>query len=315
MLRRLSLDLIGLPPTPEEVNAYLADPNPLAYERQVDRLLGSPHYGERMAVPWLDLVRFADTVGYHGDQNQNDFPYRDYVIAAFNNNKPFDQFTIEQVAGDLLPEPSVEAQVATGFNRLNMMTREGGAQAREYLAKYSADRVRTVSTTWLGSTMGCAECHDHKFDPFTSKDFYQMEAFFADLKQWGVYADYDYTRSVGLEGYGNDHPFPPEIQVDSPYLKRRMVRLQQEIKTAYDAAAEKLKADEQRRAAFHQWCEASRHFLQQWPDGWVAPQPEVTLKSKDNNSVSATNFAVNADATISLNLRNAPQVPKLCENP
>ncbi len=111
LLRRLSLDLIGLPPTPEEVRAYLSDTSPLAYARQVDRLLDSPHYGERMAVPWLDLVRFADTVGYHGDQNQNDFPYRDYVIAAFNDNKPFDQFTIEQLAGDLLPSPSIEAQV------------------------------------------------------------------------------------------------------------------------------------------------------------------------------------------------------------
>jgi hypothetical protein len=189
LLRRLSLDVIGLPPTPEEVKAFLADASPAAYERQVDRLLRSPHFGERMAVPWLDLARFADTVGYHGDQNQNNFPYRDYVIAAFNRNKPFDQFTIEQLAGDLLPEPSVEACVATGFNRQNMMTREGGAQAKEYLAKYAADRVRTVSTAWLGSTMGCAECHDHKYDPFASKDFYQMEAFFADLKQWGVYSD------------------------------------------------------------------------------------------------------------------------------
>ena len=118
-------------------------------------LLASPHYGERMAVPWLDLVRFADTVGYHGDQNVNVFPYRDYVIEAFNSNKPFDQFTREQLAGDLLPEPTDAQRVATGFNRLNMMTREGGAQPKEYLAKYAADRVRTVATTWLGSTMGC----------------------------------------------------------------------------------------------------------------------------------------------------------------
>ena len=157
----------GLPPTPDEVARLLADADPNAYERQVDRLLASPHYGERMAVPWLDLVRFTDTVGYHGDQNQNVFPYRDYVIDAFNRNKPFDQFTIEQIAGDLLPNPTTEQLVATGFNRLNMMTREGGAQPKEYLAKYAADRVRTVAITWLGSTMGCAECHDHKFDPFT----------------------------------------------------------------------------------------------------------------------------------------------------
>src|ERR1041385_7058836 len=222
MLRRLSLDLIGLPPTPEEVNAFLADKRPDAYERQVDRLLASPHFGERMAVPWLDVVRFADTVGYHGDQNENIFPYRDYVIDAFNRNKPFDQFTIEQIAGDLLSDPSIEAYVATGFNRLNMMTREGGAQPKEYLAKYAADRVRTVSMAWLGSTMGCAECHDHKFDPFTTRDFYSMEAFFADLEQWGVYENYGYTPEPELEGIDNDSQFPPEIEVDNDYLHQRL---------------------------------------------------------------------------------------------
>jgi len=301
LLRRLSLDLIGLPPTPEEVKVYLAYPRPGAYERQVNRLLQSPHFGERMAVPWLDLARYADTVGYHGDQNQNNFPYRDYVIAAFNHNKPFDQFTIEQLAGDLLPQPSLEAWIATGFNRQNMMTREGGAQSKEYLAKYAADRVRTVSMAWLGSTMGCAECHDHKYDPFTSKDFYQMEAFFADLKQWGVYADYPYTPAVELKGYGNDHPFPPEIQVDNPYLQRRIADLQRKVAAVHDAASAKLKADEQRQGAFREWCRQSRTFLQQWPDGWVTPRPEVTFTLKDTNAVVATNFSVGADATISFN--------------
>lgn len=154
LLRRLSLDLTGLPPTPEAVQAFVDDTDPKAYERQVNRLLDSPHYGERMAVPWLDLVRFTDTVGYHGDQNQRIFPYRDYVVDAFNRNMPFDQFTVEQLAGDLLPRPTPQQLVATGFNRLNMMTREGGAQPNEYLAKYAADRVRTVAITWLGSTLG-----------------------------------------------------------------------------------------------------------------------------------------------------------------
>ncbi len=130
LLRRLSFDLIGLPPTPEEVAAFVSDTAPDAYEKQVDRLLASPHFGERLAVWWLDIARFADTVGFHGDQNQRIFPYRDYVIEAFNRNKGFDQFTIEQLAGDLLPEPSPEQLVATGYNRLNMMTREGGAQPR-----------------------------------------------------------------------------------------------------------------------------------------------------------------------------------------
>ena len=145
--------LTGLPPTPEEVERFERDRSSDAYAKQVERLLASPHYGERMAVPWLDAARFSDTVGYHGDQNQNIFPYRDYVIDSFNRNKPFDQFTIEQLAGDLLPNATPEQKTASGFNRLNMTTREGGAQPAEYLAKYQADRVRTVSTAWLGSTM------------------------------------------------------------------------------------------------------------------------------------------------------------------
>lgn len=224
LVRRLSLDIIGLPASWDEVQTVLnSDDN--WYEKTVDRLLASPHYGERMAVGWLDLVRFADTVGYHGDQNQRIFPYRDYVIKAFNANMPFDQFTREQLAGDLLPQPTVDQRVATGFNRLNMMTREGGAQPAEYLAKYAADRVRTVAGTWLGSTVGCAECHDHKYDPFTMKDFYSLAAYFGDLKQWGVYQDYDYTPNPDLKGWSNDHPFPPELEVESEYLKQRMNKL------------------------------------------------------------------------------------------
>src|SRR5258708_7539943 len=193
LIRRLSLDLLGLPPTPQQVAEFLGDKSSKAYERLVDRLLLSPHYGERMAVPWLDEARYADTVGYHGDQKQRVFPFRDYVIDSFNRNKPFDEFTIEQIAGDLLPNATAEQRVASGFNRLNMMTREGGAQPGEYMAKYAADRVRTIGTTWLGSTLGCCECHDHKYDPFTAKDFYSIAAFFSDLKQWGVYMDYNYT--------------------------------------------------------------------------------------------------------------------------
>ena len=160
LLRRLSLDLIGLPPTPEEIEAFVNDASDDAYQRQVERLLASKHFGERMASVWLDLVRFSDTVGYHGDQNQRIFPYRDYVISAFNHNKPFDQFTREQIAGDLLVAadgsgPTPEQLTATGFLRLNMVTREGGAQPGEYLAKYKADRVRAIGTAWLGATLAC----------------------------------------------------------------------------------------------------------------------------------------------------------------
>jgi hypothetical protein len=167
----LALDLIGLPPSLDDLRKFANDASDKAYETQVDRLLKSPHYGERLASLWLDVTRYSDTVGYHGDQNHNAWAYRDYVIDAFNANKPFDQFTLEQLAGDLLPSPTPEQLTATCFNRLNMMTREGGAQPKEYLAKYTADRIRTVGMAWLGSTFNCAECHDHKFDPIKTKDF------------------------------------------------------------------------------------------------------------------------------------------------
>ncbi len=186
LIRRLSFDLTGLPPSPEEVQAFSKDKSEGAYEKLVDHLLASPHYGERLAQYWLDEVRYADTDGFHGDNYRSVYPYRDYVIDAFNHDMPFDRFTTEQIAGDLLPNATRDQRIASTYNRLNRTTQEGGAQAREYLAKYAADRVRTTSTTWFGSTMGCCECHDHKFDPFSTKDFYSFEAFFADVKEEGV---------------------------------------------------------------------------------------------------------------------------------
>ena len=183
LARRLSLDLTGLPATPEVVAAFEADTAPGAHERLVDRLMATPQYGERMAIGWLDVVRFADTIGYHSDNPRNIWPYRDYVIRAFNGNKPFDQFTREQLAGDLLPHPSLEARVGSGFNRLLLTTEEGGAQEKDYESRYLTDRVRAVGTVWMGQTIGCAQCHDHKFDPITTRDFYAMGAFFADVKE------------------------------------------------------------------------------------------------------------------------------------
>jgi hypothetical protein len=188
LIRRLHFDLIGLPPSEQDVEAFVQDDSPGAYEALVDRLLASPHFGERMAIWWLDLVRYADSVGYHGDQEVSVSPFRQYVIDAFNQNKPFDQFTIEQLAGDLLPSPSREQLIASGYNRLGMMSAEGGVQDKEYLAKYMAERVRNASGTWLGITLGCAECHDHKFDPLTTRDFYRFGAFFADIKERGLYS-------------------------------------------------------------------------------------------------------------------------------
>ena len=186
LLRRLSFDLTGLPPTPAEVDAFLRDTSADAYEKQVQRLLASKHFGERMALYWLDIVRYADTGGYHSDNHRDVWMYRDYVISAFNSNKPFDEFTREQLAGDLLPGATDETRIASGFNRLLQTTEEGGAQAKEYSAKYQADRVRNTAAIWLASTMGCCECHNHKFDPFTARDFYSMAAFFADVNERAV---------------------------------------------------------------------------------------------------------------------------------
>lgn len=268
LIRRASLDLTGLPPTPTDLDSFLNDAEPGAYERMIDRLLASPHYGERMAVPWLDLVRFADTVGFHGDQRQNIFPYRDYVIEAFNRNKGYDQFVREQIAGDLLPDATTEQVVATGFNRLNLMTREGGAQPKEYLAKSAADRVRAVSTTFMGSTVGCAECHDHKYDPFTTRDFYSLAAYFADVKQWGVYSDYKYTPNPDLKGFNNDFPFPPELDVASPYRKQRAERLVREQQGRVDAVVDAILAEAYERESVLTWTKANAETLSNQDDGW-----------------------------------------------
>jgi len=183
LARRLALDLVGLPPNSEEVSAFEKDKAPDAYARLVENLLASPHYGERMAIGWLDVVRFADTIGYHSDNPRDIWPYRDYVINSFNGNKRFDQFTREQLAGDLLPSSTQEQRVGSAFNRLLLSTEEGGAQPKDYEARMLTDRVRAVSTVWLGQTIGCSQCHDHKFDPVTMRDFYSLGAFFADIKE------------------------------------------------------------------------------------------------------------------------------------
>jgi len=183
LLRRLHFDLLGLPPTPEEMAAFVEDKSPEAYQKAVERVLRSPHYGERMAIGWLDVVRFADTIGYHSDNPHNVWPYRDWVIQSFNDNKRFDRFTLEQVAGDLLPDADQESRVGSAFNRLLLTTEEGGAQAKDYEQRMLTDRVRAIGNAWMGQTTGCAQCHDHKFDPFTMRDFYSLGAFFADIKE------------------------------------------------------------------------------------------------------------------------------------
>jgi hypothetical protein len=222
LIRRLSFDLTGLPPTREAVMEFLSDPGENAYEKAVDRLLASPAYGERMAVYWLDLVRYADTVGYHGDQDHNISPYRDWVIDAFNQNMPFDEFTREQLAGDLLPNAGMDQKIASGYNRLLQTSHEGGVQPKEYLAIYTADRVRNVSSVWMGATLGCSQCHDHKYDPYTAKDFFSMAAFFADIDEAGHFSK-----------AGNTLPTqrPPEIQVLTRLEREHLADLKEALKT------------------------------------------------------------------------------------
>ena len=229
LARRLSFDLTGLPPKPTDVEAFARDSDPASYERFVDALLDSPHFGERMAVHWLDLVRYADTVGYHGDVPVNVYPFRDYVVRSFNENKPFDVMTREQIAGDLFADPTPWQLVASGYNRLSRMTNEGGAQAAEYLAKYASDRVRNISTVWLGSTLGCAECHDHKFDPFLAKDFYSMAAFFADIEEQGVFG--------GTAQWGS------KVRVLAPRDRERADEIDRQVKELRDDGRGKLLAE------------------------------------------------------------------------
>ena len=186
LLRRLTYDVTGLPPTPAEVDAFRADKAPDAYERRVDALLQSPHYGERLAMGWLDASRYADTHGYHIDTPRAMWPWRDWVIDAFNRNVPFNQFVVEQIAGDLIPNATRDQKVASGFNRNHMINFEGGAIAEEYRVEYVVDRVEATSSAFMGLTMGCARCHSHKYDPITHKEFYQFFAFFNSVPELGL---------------------------------------------------------------------------------------------------------------------------------
>lgn len=244
LIRRLSFDLTGLPPTPEEVRAFVADSSSDAYDRLVERLLASPHHAERLAVWWLDLVRYADSIGYHSDNPMNVSPFRDYVIRSFAANKPFDQFTVEQLAGDLLPSATWEQRIGASYNRLLQTTEEGGAQAGEYIAKYAADRVRNYGQVWLGGTLMCAECHNHKYDPYTMADFYSVAAFFADIQE----------PAIGPRGPGSPVPVKPEHET--------------RLKELSEAAAK----------ARERWVAAARAYVAR-PDAfadvdrWPAPPP------------------------------------------
>ncbi len=268
LIRRVSLDLTGIPPTPEETAAFVNDKSPDAYEKLVDRLMASPRYAEQQAMHWLDAVRYADTCGFHGDNPLPAWPYRDYVLKSFRENKPFDAFTREQIAGDLLPDATVEQRVASAYNRLNRTSAEGGLQPKEYLAKYAADRVRTTATVWLGSTLGCAECHDHKFDPFLSRDFYAMKAFFADIKETGLVPD------KGKDAWGS------QLAIATPDQSRKREELRLAVEAARDALRAKMADLEPRRADWEKrlLAQNSAHEL-----AWKYQRP--TAASSQNGAV------------------------------
>jgi hypothetical protein len=224
-LRRVTFDLTGLPPTVAEIDAFLADTGALAYEKVVERLFASPRYGEHMARGWLDLARYADTHGYQMDQARTMWRWRDWVIEAFNRHLPFDQFTIEQLAGDLLPDATPDQRLATGFNRNHLITIEGGVIDEEYRTEYVMDRVTTTATTWMGLTMLCARCHDHKFDPLTMRDFYGMFAMFNQVPERGIGG------------------FAPLLKTPTKEQERELAQLDRDLaakQTAYDAAAKSL---------------------------------------------------------------------------
>ncbi len=282
LIRRLSFDLTGIPPTPEETAAFLKDSAPGAYEKLVDRLLASPRYAEQQAMHWLDAVRYADTCGFHGDNALPAWPFRDYVLRAFRDNKPFDAFTREQLAGDLIPDASVEQRVASAYNRLNRTSAEGGLQPKEYLAKYAADRVRTTVAVWMGSTLGCAECHDHKFDPFTSRDFYSMKAFFADIKETGLVPD------RGKTAWGT------QLALPAPEQTKRQEELKIKAADARARLAAKMAELEPKRAAWE------KRLLAQFAAGelaWKVQRPisaaaanGAVLKIYNDEPVDLTNY-------------------------
>jgi hypothetical protein len=221
LIRRLSLDLTGLPPSPQEVDAFVADRSRDAYEKLVDRLLASPRYGERMAIPWLDFARYADSNGFQEDGSRSMWRWRDWLINALNDNMPFDQFTMKQLAGDLLPHATLEDRIATGFNRNHRTNNEGGAIPEEWRVETVIDRVETTSQVWMGLTMGCARCHDHKYDPITQKDFYRFFAFFNNLPETGY-------------GGGSGANTPPMIRAPSLEQRTHLKELEQAIGAAKD---------------------------------------------------------------------------------
>jgi Protein of unknown function (DUF1553)/Protein of unknown function (DUF1549)/Concanavalin A-like lectin/glucanases superfamily/Planctomycete cytochrome C len=235
LARRLSLDLIGLPPTPAEVEEFVNDKSADYYEKYVKKLMDSPHWGEHRGRYWLDVARYADTHGIHFDNYREVWSYRDWVIRAFNENKPFDRFTIEQLAGDLLPDKTVDTQIASGFNRCNITSAEGGMIAEEYLVLYTRDRTETTSLTWLGMTAGCAVCHSHKFDPLSQREFYEMAAFFNNTTQDASDGNVQNTPPIITVPRAEDRARWDAIAKEVNDLRKKIDGRRLAVKTDFDA--------------------------------------------------------------------------------
>lgn len=269
LIRRVSLDLIGLPPTPQEVDEFVSDATPNAYEKLVDRLLSSPHYGERWARPWLDMARYADTNGYEKDRRRSIWKYRDWVIDAFNHDMPFDQFTVEQIAGDMLSGATTEQKIATGFHRNAMLNEEGGVDPEEARWETLVDRVGTTATVWLGSTLACAQCHNHKYDPFTQKEFYQFMAFFNNTEY----------QLIGPADISEQKLVEPKLELPTPEQSERREQLQAELKTlksSYEAQTTEIAAAQE---IWEREVKEATHV-------WSALRP-INLSSSANSSLMA----------------------------
>ncbi len=272
LLRRVYLDLTGLPPIPQELDAFLHDKRPDAYEKVVDRLLASPHYGERWARQWLDLARYADSNGYEKDRQRAAWEYRDWVIRALNADLSFRDFTIQQIAGDMLPNPTKDQLIATGFNRNSMLNQEGGIDVNEYYYYSLVDRVNTTASVWLGSTLGCAQCHNHKFDPFPQKDYYRFLAFFSHAQHH-------------VEGVGDRWMAEPELALPTPDQERESKRLQAEIaslQTTFDTQTPELDRAEVA------WEQAMRK----------APQDWTVLKPSSSQSAGGASLTLLQDGSL-----------------
>ncbi|HEY7697745.1 MAG TPA: DUF1549 domain-containing protein, partial [Vicinamibacteria bacterium] len=286
-IRRLSLDLIGLPPTLDEVDAFLGDSSPDAYEKVVDRLLASPHYGERWARPWLDLARYADTNGYEKDNARTMWKYRDWVIDALNRDLSFQDFTLSQIAGDMLPGATVEQRIATGFHRNTLLNQEGGVDDEEARFETLLDRVNTTATVWLGTTLACAQCHNHKFDPFTQKEYYQFLAFFD-------HSEYEVLKL----GQGESWVVEPELPLPTPEQAERSGKIRAEkaeLQSRLDTSTPEIERDELL------WEEAMRRAEADWTP--VSPREldskgGATLALLEDRSVLASGINPDADTYV-----------------